>query len=333
MGATVPAVCGRAGSSGFDPRPRVGATTAPPTGARITAVSIRAPGWGRRSRAPRSPASAPFRSAPPGGGDGAVLKSNHAYILRFDPRPRVGATDGPLSGKCTWTVSIRAPGWGRRRHPCQFAAHTVSIRAPGWGRRRSGKCRQTAAPGFDPRPRVGATALIVPVAGSKRFRSAPPGGGDVSGANSVEAAECFDPRPRVGATTWARSKTRIRGVSIRAPGWGRRGASVTVTVTGTFRSAPPGGGDQAFLASGRFAGMFRSAPPGGGDGTGLCRIKGLRDVSIRAPGWGRLEPEITRIVHMAVSIRAPGWGRPVRVDQAINKRGFRSAPPGGGDTG
>ncbi len=74
----------------FDPRPRVGATKAFIPGPLEIAVSIRAPGWGRR-----------------------VNLSLGARSDSFDPRPRVGATASPASDRARSSVSIRAPGWGR----------------------------------------------------------------------------------------------------------------------------------------------------------------------------------------------------------------------------
>ncbi len=119
----------------FDPRPRVGATPDQSLRSGDRRVSIRAPGWGRPSTTMDNLDGSLFRSAPPGGGDDHCGSPAHQR-RGFDPRPRVGATIISFLVSATYQVSIRAPGWGRRR-----------------------KCprNRTACTSFDPRPRVGAT--------------------------------------------------------------------------------------------------------------------------------------------------------------------------------
>ena len=143
--------------------------------------------------------------------------------------------------------------------------------------------------GFDPRPRVGATA-----GGQRRelrfdvFRSAPPGGGDDLIRVKIWLVSEFRSAPPGGGDAPRPSNSGTRGVSIRAPGWGRPpvsgpspvsmpcfdprprvgatfGKSGTELIPLLFRSAPPGGGDPPTLDEEIRALVFRSAPPGGGD--------------------------------------------------------------------
>ncbi len=79
-------------------------------------------------------------------------------------------------------------------------AKAVSIHAPVKGRPCSWSAAPKPKPGFDPRPREGATA------GNGRT-------GDALGG--------FDPRPREGATLELVNLRRIAGVSIHAPVKGR----------------------------------------------------------------------------------------------------------------
>ncbi len=99
--------------SGFDPRPRVGAT------------GIFTLAWD---------AVRMFRSTPPCGGDGVWRAGVHTKN-RFDPRPRVGATVTTCVACMSVYVSIHAPVWGRPNlRDLRRVALAVSIHAPVWGR-------------------------------------------------------------------------------------------------------------------------------------------------------------------------------------------------------
>ncbi len=93
--------------------PGWGRQFAPGPGAMRPQVSIRAPGWGRPAPVRWMTGAYGFRSAPPGGGD-IGWTPIPALASSFDPRPRVGATDGRGTRSADLQVSIRAPGWGRR---------------------------------------------------------------------------------------------------------------------------------------------------------------------------------------------------------------------------
>ncbi len=143
----------------FDPRPRVGATDEAGRVSGAARVSIRAPGWGRpgapwwrpwgRCFDPRPrvgatcmtastrPASPAFRSAPPGGGD----------------RHRAQPVDHPERFRSA------PPGGGDRSSIVFMCARTWFRSAPPGGGDVSAACGAASDPGFDPRPRVGATTV------------------------------------------------------------------------------------------------------------------------------------------------------------------------------
>ena len=207
-------------------------------------VSIRAPARGRPERYGLPVPRPKFRSAPPRGGDRAAIIPRSSTRC-FDPRPREGATPG-LSGAglaracfdprpregATFDRVGRMSDWG------------VSIRAPARGRRG----------GIDGR------------SASRRFRSAPPRGGDdgvdvdrldrpvsirapargrhQADRRAEEVAEFRSAPPR-GGDGAARGAYRRHRVSIRAPARGRRDAGNPMLSIGGFRSAPPRGGDSS----------------------------------------------------------------------------------------
>ncbi len=322
---------GTAPVGGFDPRPRVGATQECIRVHAVHDVSIRAPGWGRRDDADVAYRRVGVSIRASGWGRLMTRRSIPAR-MGFDPRPRVGATSRPAHGcgsrsrfdprpRVGATISIvAAPDF-----------HIVSIRAPGWGRQ----------------------SRSASVSNSSRFRSAPPGGGDIDPGPQGHPPQGFDPRPRVGATRHASLSCTVTVVSIRAPGWGRRVVGASIAPRRIVSIRAPGWGRPAHpLPAGRPR-RFRSAPPGGGDirpedPARICRV------SIRAPGWGRQRPPgyttlgrsfdprprvgATRTPRHA-GLRACGSFDPrPRVGATTAKiagrfsSAFRSAPPGGGDS-
>ena len=188
-------------------------------------VSIRAPGWGRR------PAPAVGGLTWPG----------------FDPRPRVGATCGCCGWWMRGVVSIRAPGWGRHVLPTYDIADAAFRSAPpgGGDPQVIGTTIPLIERRFDPRPRVGATAVV--------------------GFSSPAQSPVSIRAPGWGRRAQARYRARSVPVSIRAPGWGRPAQSPEMAGSVVFRSAPPGGGDSGSAGLTTTRPWFRSAPPGGGD--------------------------------------------------------------------
>ena len=98
---------------------------------------------------------------------------------RFNPRPREGATRVMKGGDDGKDVSIHAPVKGRRQLlPRLVPLFLVSIHAPVKGRQLPRRA-SPASRRFNPRPREGATQVVVKC----RF-----------------ALQRFNPRPREGAT-------------------------------------------------------------------------------------------------------------------------------------
>ena len=228
-------------------------------------VSIRAPARGRPDDELQQICTEVFRSAPPRGGDRGRI-GRGVGRMRFDPRPREGATLANPRGDCAAkfrsapprggdtsadrispgkSVFRSAPPRGGELEPIIVEPDRllVSIRAPARGR--PGSCwRSMSRTRFDPRPREGATTSAL----SSGFL--PPG---------------FDPRPREGATGEGAGARRDADVSIRAPARGRPGRPSAEPIARTFRSAPPRGGDGIPAANTSSTRTFRSAPPRGGD--------------------------------------------------------------------
>ena len=228
-------------------------------------VSIRAPGWGRLSENPGPSLSRCCFDPRPRVGATRRRWMRKSARWCFDPRPRVGAT-------CQR---------GMRRRRAEFRSAP-----PGGGDRRASQVIQRYIR-FDPRPRVGATPRWpgnrTP---SKAFRSAPPGGGDQRSCRGPTVPKGFDPRPRVGATAGRYQQLhRLHGFDPR-PRVGATPPIRRMAFSLTFRSAPPGGGDQAIDRLAARQGCFDPRPRVGATEPAQCSRR-RAGVSIRAPGWGR----------------------------------------------
>ena len=231
-----------AACSGFDPRPREGATHPERAFYVFGPVSIHAPARGRRLKGQLERIANVFRSTPPRGGD-LGFRSFCPALACFDPRPREGATRRVLAGPASIRVSIHAPARGRRSRKGVW----ISM----------GLFRSTPPRGGDPR------RVMIPTR-QCMFRSTPPRGGDGRLQASRPPPRCFDPRPREGATFPTRPRrasTRFRStpprggdktkaetkaddfVSIHAPARGRRVRLRPAPCRVLFRSTPPRGGD------------------------------------------------------------------------------------------
>ena len=120
-------------------------------------VSIHAPAWERRGR-----------------------PSGFRTRARFNPRPRMGATNAAPRKQRRDYVSIHAPAWERHEHG-YYVLHSdyVSIHAPAWERPPAIGWIRPASASFNPRPRMGATGRP---------------------DQNLPAGKRFNPRPRMGAT-------------------------------------------------------------------------------------------------------------------------------------
>ena len=251
-----------------------------------------------------------FRSAPPRGGDILTMAVRSAF-----------------------SVSIRAPARGRLV-PGGFSLARALFRSapPRGGDTSPSSTPASGPPGFDPRPREGATppSRLVPLAlGS--FRSAPPRGGDTRiigmvvhhlrvsiraparGRHRAERSSSGSPSVSIRAPARGRHAQVVRvdpdvTVSIRAPARGRHGSAERRL--DVFRRFDPRPREGATRCSSRRPPslLFRSAPPRGGD---LARGAdyGTRNGFDPRPREGATKKSYTSC--MACS--------------------FRSAPPRGGD--
>ena len=166
-------------------------------------VSIHAPAWARRRR---------------GAADGAVVdvsihapawarrsgRPSAACTRCFNPRARVGATQGNGKTLNTIKVSIHAPAWARRAEfRITEAADLFQSTRP--RARRLASSRATPAKCFNPRARVGRDSrrwqrLCETASFNPRARV----GRDRVTRNCIATSPCFNPRARVGATAPAR---------------------------------------------------------------------------------------------------------------------------------
>ena len=208
--------------SGFNPRPREGATASVRLQATEMNVSIHAPAKGRRGtvrhmdRSARVSIHAPakgrhfgrsvqaieqeeFQSTPPRRGDFATAGGSYCPA-GFNPRPREGATRARARCRGGCLVSIHAPAKGRHSH----GKHTVG------------------SPGFNPRPREGATGFFP-------LRWIDPDG--------------FNPRPREGATHREHHGLAGHGFQSTPPRRGDASTWSSILTTSRFQSTPPRRGD------------------------------------------------------------------------------------------
>ncbi len=216
------------------------------------------------------------------------MRAAFVESVRFNPRPREGATRPCSSRSRSRSVSIHAPAKGRLIAPA--ALPTVSgfqstpPRRGDWERSIS----IFSGTGFNPRPREGATcsrrlsgatatvSIHAPAKGRpswRRWRCSPwvsfnprpREGATVGRLEREEDVECFNPRPREGATLVRRSSHARSCVSIHAPAKGRhhvrlirlRPFVVSIHAPAKGRREP---GIQRSSPSG-----FQSTPPRRGD--------------------------------------------------------------------
>ncbi len=214
-------------------------------------VSIRAPARGRQPFRDGAPFHLEFQSAPPRGGDIAIIGGLSAF-LRFNPRPREGAT----------TRDPAPPGRRRCFNPRPREGATisgsgvrsniagVSIRAPARGRLGTSTCPRSPFVRFNPRPREGATGTRSRSPGRKSFNPRPREGATLETCRNVwPSRKSFNPRPREGATRVRQALPLLVDVSIRAPARGRRFGVHSLPLPEQFQSAPPRGGDDARIQS------------------------------------------------------------------------------------
>src|SRR5208282_3000426 len=151
-----PEAC-RGPSTGFNPRPREGATARQRRPIYQLAVSIHAPAKGRRQYLRHGSRAQQFQSTPPRRGDLTASLIIALIALSFNPRPREGATtEGSESGYEDRQFQSTPP----RRGDNLSLSNNLLVA------------------GFNPRPREGATMRTRPTIAGSRFQSTPPRRGD-----------------------------------------------------------------------------------------------------------------------------------------------------------
>ena len=211
--------------SGFNPRPRAGASLRDVRRGGREGVSIHAPARGRASSPPREFRPARFQSTPPRGGEpghpparfywqqvsihaparGRADTSERGIFLwrSFNPRPRAGASVTSLLPRSDSVMFQSTPPRGGEQEGPDIRLHGlgVSIHAPARGR----------APLM---PELATTGSL--------FQSTPPRGGEQRAASLHCPNKCFNPRPRAGASgSYCGDDSGGELVSIHAPARGR----------------------------------------------------------------------------------------------------------------
>ena len=185
--------------------------------------------------------------------------------MRFNPRPRMGATAVERFKGRFAEVSIRAPAWGRPIEIAQdITGFLVSIRAPAWGRQPArhpvagGALVSIRAPAWGRRADIG--DVLSPLG----FQSAPPHGGDPGWLPHSVTLLMFQSAPPHGGDVAQLAHDAVLIVSIRAPAWGRLMWKSIGAAVGGFNPRP------------RMGATYRR------------EVQQTRlQVSIRAPAWGR----------------------------------------------
>ncbi len=252
----------------------------------MRSVSIHAPVWGRPRLSAVRTRQQRFQSTPPCGGD-KLLGIGLSQVIAFQSTPPCGGDVGNLRRTHVDPVSIHAPVWGRR--------------SPSRHVRPSNSFQSTPPCGGDA---AVADGLFV----DQGFQSTPPCGGDPD-----EPWTATGQAVSIHAPVWGRPVVEVSGgigiaVSIHAPVWGRPSRSTRLPSSGTFQSTPPCGGDSPPESCLMAPSLFQSTPPCGGDIA--LKDDNFEDiVSIHAPVWGRLWPDVIVAHGGKVSIHAPVWGR------------------------
>ena len=132
--------------------------------------------------------------------------------------------------------------------------------------------------GFNPRPRMGATARRPAVGRGQDVSIRAPAWGRPSCACRGRSITSFNPRPRMGATRRRMYANVPFRVSIRAPAWGRRLNAVSTFIKTLVSIRAPAWGRLGFNPRPRMGATIA--------------VTVTFSVSIRAPAWGRLRDRI-----------------------------------------
>ncbi len=187
-------------TTGFNSRPRMGATLLVEDGGSCFDVSIHAPVWGR----PEQNWSVVngvrmFQFTPPYGGDHQKIRPFPAQ-KRFNSRPRMGATTFRYEWIWEKIVSIHAPVWGRPARRRMVGDTRGFQFTPPYGGDTIPSAGSRATTCFNSRPRMGATRARRTASGSVGVSIHAPVWGRHDGAGFLLAQNRFNSRPRMGAT-------------------------------------------------------------------------------------------------------------------------------------
>ena len=208
----------------------------------------------------------------------------------------------------------------------------VSIHAPVWGRQSIPPDPDRCIPGFDPRPRVGATATLQSQFFPRTwFRSTPPCGGDDPAANSCRSPPAFRSTPPCGGDSLSRKVWRGRQwFRSTPPCGGDAGATAPAFDRAGFDPRPRVGATRPRCPSRSRQACFDPRPRVGATLEDLAG-RGIEQVSIHAPVWGRRcalpKPSATWLFRST----PPCGGDVADIDAEIAREKFRSTPPCGGD--
>ncbi len=226
----------------FNPRPLAGATYRIGRQDQENYISIHAPSRGRLKNGWQDVRQRDFNPRPLAGATITCCAFSR-LSSHFNPRPLAGATCsillvtilssfqstpprggdlGILEVGRVRSISIHAPSRGRRAwFPAGGTPGVISIHAPSRGRQYKNNIKQKQTKISIHAPSRGRRIEMWTRAGTRRFQSTPPRGGDGSGCRFCHRAGNFNPRPLAGATSTARPLKPTGLISIHAPSRGR----------------------------------------------------------------------------------------------------------------
>ena len=277
-----------------------------------------------------------FQLTPPRGGDAGLDLIQRVVALVSTHAPARGRLISRAVCQVRLSVSTHAPARGRLlAAPAPVSLSRFQLTPPRGGDLLFFAFR-VSPPCFNSRPREGATAAQIALAGAVcKFQLTPPRGGDCEECGEeIWEADGFNSRPREGATPRHYAGGLLRPVvSTHAPARGRLSMRPHPGNLRGFNSRPREGATAPRTGS-RTASRFQLTPPRGGDVQCLICADIPQTVSTHAPARGRLSLPSGQGIRRRVSTHAPARGRPARRSAASFRAAwFQLTPPRGGDDG
>ena len=262
------------GGSGFNPRPREGATHDSTSGGTVLGSFNPRPREGATDPPFRPLPGSMFQSTPPRRGD-LSHRTRPQASRGFNPRPREGATRRSRALPTAEKVSIHAPAKGRRS-PLWWRVTSLRFQStpPRRGDYAASGAGGGCGRGFNPRPREGATepARFAPFRAAVSIHA--PAKGRRGRWQSVGQPVLFQSTPprRGDRATRSQAATNILSFQSTPP---RRGDYVNWSLDQldqTFQSTPPRRGDHGPPRFAWARGKFQSTPPRRGDTPGILYL-------------------------------------------------------------